>query len=87
MSKVVDNVLWSKSSPFDNMGRLHCFGLNLSAFQKCRVEDLLYIVIHIDDKKLCTIDSNSKTSIIVDKDSDGDEDISITFWFPDFWYS
>ena len=45
VSKVVDNVL-SKSSPFDNMGKLHCFDLNLSGSQKCRVEDLLSTVIY-----------------------------------------
>ena len=72
VSKVVDNVL-SKSSPFDNVGRLDCFDLNLSAFQKCHIEDLLSIVIHIDNKQLCTMDSYSETSIIVDKDSDGGE--------------
>ena len=85
MSKVVNNVL-SKSSPFDDMGRLHCFDLNLSASQKCRIEDLSSTIIRIDDKNLCTIDSYSETSIIVNEDSDRGEYISITFWFPDFWY-
>ena len=51
-----------------------------------RLEDLLSIVIRINDKKLCTVDSNHETSIIVNKDSDGDECFSITFWFPDFRY-
>ena len=36
-------------------------------------------VIRINDKKLCTIDSDPETSIIVNKDSDGDQYISITF--------
>ena len=71
----------------NNMGRLHCFDLHLSAFQKCRLEDLLSIVIHINDKKLRTIDSNRETRIIVNKDSDGDGYFSITFWFPDFWHA